>query len=101
VTVVASDHYHTLHLIHLKMPVRVKAVGVEQVVYEGAVAAAWETALAHHPRPDDLDMVGILFADTSAMFAGRIDWLTQSRNIYVEDKADQMLKKKLEEETDL
>jgi hypothetical protein len=102
VAIVASDHHHTIHLIAIKMPVRVKDIGVDQVIYEGPVAAVWERVQIEQPIvTENLDMVGILFADTSAMFAGLINWVTQSRQATVEDGADRMLKKKLEEEADL
>jgi hypothetical protein len=104
VTLVASDSYHRIHLIQVRMPVRVKSQTVLDTTYEGPIAALWE---ATKDRPEiakfgvhegDLDLVGALFASEDMLYAGRINWLEQSETPVMREAGAEYLTTTLIEE---
>ncbi len=84
VAFVVADSHHTIKLINVKMPVRIKEIGAEDTIFEGPINAMWERlpieqkSQPFDTRTEALDLVGVLIANDLADYPGRINWLQQS-----------------------
>lgn len=88
VAFVAADSRHSIKLLNVQMPVRVKERTAEETIYEGPIGAAWKRVPA--TVRDGLDLVGALYADEDQIYRGRISWLQQSVAELVEPGADRL-----------
>jgi hypothetical protein len=71
---ILADDYHNLTIANVMMKVQLAATGVERNIWKGEIAEAWKTL------PDNLkklQVVGVLHADRTKMYEGRIEWLEE------------------------
>jgi hypothetical protein len=73
-TFVLSDDYHTLTLVNVLMKVALVDTGMTRNIYQGEIAKAWQQLPDEHKK---LQVVGVLFADRTKMYDGRIEWLDE------------------------
>jgi hypothetical protein len=72
---VLSDDYHNLTIANVLMSVKLTEQKFDQNIWQGEIASAWEKL------PDKLKLlqvVGVLYADRTKLYEGRIGWLEES-----------------------
>lgn len=75
VAFVLADETRRIQLVEAFMKLRVKTAEYDRNVYEGPILATWK-ALAINWR--QLALVGVIAADLSNEFKGRIAWVVES-----------------------